>query len=255
MKELMIHVERIVRPIRATQSRKLRMRRELLEHLEDALTQERERCPDDPAAIAQALRRLGPPAQLSAELQQSVPLLERTLLGRVGAERIHRWEPRAARFLFGVDRRIGAAHAAIIITAATFLPYAAGILVALRVAPADYLQAAIERPGATLLFNLLCLVLLLAFMMVCGRLMAAIAEPTPPRPPRLLGYAAIVVILLAVMMLACIVGLAARPVTPADLAAVTTLAAALLLTMTLLGRLVRTLRRPYDPWLTLEIAD
>ena len=37
MKELMIHVERIVRPVIATQGRKLRMRMELLAHLQAAL--------------------------------------------------------------------------------------------------------------------------------------------------------------------------------------------------------------------------
>ena len=49
-KDLMIYVERIVRPVRARQSRKLRMRRELLAHLEAALEEERCNRSDDAAA-------------------------------------------------------------------------------------------------------------------------------------------------------------------------------------------------------------
>src|SRR5689334_20531134 len=41
MKALMVHVERIVRPVRASARRKLRMRRELLVHLQSAVEQER----------------------------------------------------------------------------------------------------------------------------------------------------------------------------------------------------------------------
>lgn len=76
MKELMIHVERIVRPIRADAS-KLRMRRELLAHLEASFEQERARGLDEAAALAEAKRRLGDPAELRLELQASVSRLER----------------------------------------------------------------------------------------------------------------------------------------------------------------------------------
>ena len=41
IKKLMIHVETLVRPVRATESRKLKMRRELLAHLTEALEEER----------------------------------------------------------------------------------------------------------------------------------------------------------------------------------------------------------------------
>ena len=75
MKELMIHVERIVRPLRGDVS-KLRMRRELLAHLLAAYDQERlaGRSHDD--ALAEAKRRLGDPASLAAELQASMPWYE-----------------------------------------------------------------------------------------------------------------------------------------------------------------------------------
>lgn len=76
MKELMIHVERIVRPVRADWS-KLKMRRELLAHLQAAFEQERERGADEATAIAAAKRRLGDPAALTRQLQASVSRLER----------------------------------------------------------------------------------------------------------------------------------------------------------------------------------
>src|SRR5207247_1586234 len=76
--QLMIHVERIVRPIHADCS-KLRMRTELLGHLQTAFDEERARGLDEATALAEAKRRLGDPATLTRELQASVPRLERFL--------------------------------------------------------------------------------------------------------------------------------------------------------------------------------
>jgi hypothetical protein len=76
MKELMIHVERIVRPVRADWS-KARMRRELLEHLQAAFEEERARGLDEGAAVEAAKRRLGEAAELTRELQGSVSRFER----------------------------------------------------------------------------------------------------------------------------------------------------------------------------------
>jgi hypothetical protein len=73
----MIHVERIVRPVRADWS-KLPMRRELLAHLQAAFDEERARGLDEPAALAQAKQRLGDPAELTSQLQASVSRLERS---------------------------------------------------------------------------------------------------------------------------------------------------------------------------------
>ena len=83
MKELMIHVERIVRPLRASQPRKLRMRRELLAHLTAALEEERGRYPDEAGAMVAAKQRLGDPATLAQQLEQSVPRVERLLYTRI----------------------------------------------------------------------------------------------------------------------------------------------------------------------------
>ena len=83
MKELMVHVERIVRPVRAMQFRKLRMRRELLAHLQAAFDEERAAGADETTARQRAEQRLGDPSELTRTLQQTVPWIERTLMMRV----------------------------------------------------------------------------------------------------------------------------------------------------------------------------
>jgi hypothetical protein len=80
MIELRKHVERTVRPIRASNFRKDRMREELLTHLTAIYDEERIQNPNDaPGALAAAVTRFGDPAELRAELQASVPWLESIL--------------------------------------------------------------------------------------------------------------------------------------------------------------------------------
>lgn len=77
MKALRIHVERIVRPIRASVPRKNKMREELLAHLRTAFDEERATVPTDEVAVSRAKQRLGDPDALRAELQSAVPWYER----------------------------------------------------------------------------------------------------------------------------------------------------------------------------------
>ncbi|HEV8061525.1 MAG TPA: permease prefix domain 1-containing protein [Gemmataceae bacterium] len=77
MNEFMIHVERIVRPIRAIDDHKDRMREELLAHLQASYEEERARQPDEAVARAKAIASLGDPALLRSELQDSVSRMER----------------------------------------------------------------------------------------------------------------------------------------------------------------------------------
>jgi hypothetical protein len=76
---LMIHVERIVRDLRAGPQRKLRMRRELLGHLQAARDEELKLGLSNEQAIERAKQRLGDAAQLREELERAVPHLERAL--------------------------------------------------------------------------------------------------------------------------------------------------------------------------------
>ncbi|MGD0382189.1 MAG: hypothetical protein ABSA77_01625 [Thermoguttaceae bacterium] len=76
-KALMIEVERAVRPVRASQARKLRMREELLAHLTAIFEDEATRCRDEQTALNQAKQRFGDPRELARELQQTVPISSR----------------------------------------------------------------------------------------------------------------------------------------------------------------------------------
>ena len=77
MQQLRIHVERVVRPIRAAVGRKNKMREELLAHLVQKTQALMAAGADDSTACAEAIEQLGDPAALRADLQATVPALER----------------------------------------------------------------------------------------------------------------------------------------------------------------------------------
>jgi len=70
-------VERAVRPIRASMVRKRRMREELLDHLVTIYEEELGRLGDEEAALEQAKRRFGDPADLTKELRASLSRWDR----------------------------------------------------------------------------------------------------------------------------------------------------------------------------------
>ena len=74
---LKIAVERAVRPVQASVSTKLRMRRELYDHLRSIYDEEASRCDNDSQAVDRSLQRFGVPAELTNELQQTVSRMER----------------------------------------------------------------------------------------------------------------------------------------------------------------------------------
>jgi hypothetical protein len=77
MKELMVHVERAVRPVQACREHKDRMREELLAHLTELFEEERARLGDPAAALEEAIRRFGAAAELTPQLQGTVCRTER----------------------------------------------------------------------------------------------------------------------------------------------------------------------------------
>lgn len=79
MIELKRHVERAVRPIRASLRRKDRMREELFAHIQGIHAEERARGQSEEAAIARAIERFGDPVELNRSLQETVPAAERIL--------------------------------------------------------------------------------------------------------------------------------------------------------------------------------
>lgn len=81
-------VERAVRPVHATEQRKLRMREELLAHLTGVFVEEQQRLDDETAALAKSCERFGNPAELTEELNHSVGGWERF------AGAVEHWERR-----------------------------------------------------------------------------------------------------------------------------------------------------------------
>jgi hypothetical protein len=71
--QLKIIVERAVRPVRASTPRKRKMREELLAHLSGVFEEESARLGDDLAALERTAQRFGNPAELTSQLQETVP--------------------------------------------------------------------------------------------------------------------------------------------------------------------------------------
>jgi hypothetical protein len=76
---LKILVERAVRPVRASMCRKGKMREELLAHVTAVFEEEVARLGDEQAALARTAQRFGDPAELTGQLQEAVPALERVV--------------------------------------------------------------------------------------------------------------------------------------------------------------------------------
>jgi hypothetical protein len=71
--QLKVIVERAVRPVRASTSRKRKMREELLAHVVGVFEEESAKLGDDRAALEQTELRFGNPALVTSQLQESVP--------------------------------------------------------------------------------------------------------------------------------------------------------------------------------------
>lgn len=78
--QLQIIVERAVRPVWASRSRKHKMREELLAHVTAAFDEESGGPGDERLALERTERRFGNPAELTVQLQESVPPSDRWVL-------------------------------------------------------------------------------------------------------------------------------------------------------------------------------
>jgi hypothetical protein len=84
--QLKIIVERAVRPVRASTARKRKMREELLAHVSGVFAEESANRGDDRAALERTALRFGNRAEVTSQLQESVP----------ASDALHRfWEGRA----------------------------------------------------------------------------------------------------------------------------------------------------------------
>jgi hypothetical protein len=71
--QLQIIVERAVRPVRASTARKRKMRQELLAHVVGVFEEESAKLSDERAAVERTALRFGNPAEVTSQLQESVP--------------------------------------------------------------------------------------------------------------------------------------------------------------------------------------
>jgi hypothetical protein len=251
--ELMIHVERIVRPVRAMQSRKLRMRRELLAHLQAAYDEERAAGADEAIARDRASQRLGNPRELTQSLQQSVPWLERTLMMRVpGVSAVDRLE-KHSEALWGLDRGATLLHSGIVLLGGATLGYFALLFAILVLSPKNLLASAIERPGAALLMNLFNIVAVIALSLSITHFMFAVTRRQRPRWHRL--RMTLIVLLPMLVMTVAVATVERRAPRLGEFAECISIGVGLLLWTFAVAEIVRRLRRPYDPWLTLDIAE
>jgi ATP-dependent Clp protease ATP-binding subunit ClpC len=91
--QLKIIVERAIRPVRAGIARKRKMREELLAHVVGVFEEEAARLGDDRVALERTALRFGNPAEVTIQLQESVPTGDRS-----GASALWRAAQLAAAF-------------------------------------------------------------------------------------------------------------------------------------------------------------
>jgi hypothetical protein len=91
--QLKIIVERAVRPVRASTNCKRKMREELLAHVSGVFEEESAKLGDESLALERTQQRFGNPGELTAQLQESVPMgdgFERFWEGRPGQSTLRR---------------------------------------------------------------------------------------------------------------------------------------------------------------------
>jgi hypothetical protein len=255
MQELMIHVERIVRPVCATQRRKLTMRRELMAHLETTLAEEEQR--DRAGALDRAKKRLGDPLELTRQLQASVPFYQRLLLGRVpAAPGVDKWERDSAERWWGMGRPMTMGHSSIFILTAMSLLFLPGLLVFTLFKPASGYP--VTLPDNPTLYRIVAgLTLFLVWFLFCyalrflGVITAAFERKlTATRAWRSLVF----FIALQVTLMNCITYVVMRrPATLGESAASVLAILVLTTLMSLIAAGVARLRARFDEWMTLDL--
>ena len=257
MNELMTHVERIVRPVRASASRKLRMRQELLAHLQQAVEDEQSAGLDAAASVQGATRRLGEPGELTRSLQQSVPWIERVLMSKIPApptlsrraERFTRW--------WKFDHPMTVTHALILFLSSTLLPLLAleFLGLTLRLDRAQVLRHVADDPIGLSVLNAATAIIAIALIIICSRFSAALAlSGKRLRPMAAARYAVTIIILPALALFGTLIWMHRHPAFR-DFALGLGTGVVLLGLLATGARLVKRLGHPYIEWLAIEIAE
>lgn len=252
--ELMLHVERIVRPVRASQRRRLRMRNELLAHLQAALAEELRRLPDDElAAIENAKQRLGEPVELTKRLQQTVSLWERVLLAKAPlGRRVDELERRMDRLVYGTRSGMTNTHGMIVAALVGLIGLPLYTLQIVR----DVLTRS-GRPVAHVELFLIGMLVGAYLLMFLGfRFVFAAAAPEAERNLHGLLWRGLLIFALQIGMacFATAVG-ADRAPTIGEAIVVAAVSLAMLLVAGFVGWRIGIRRRPYDEWMQLDIAE
>jgi hypothetical protein len=122
MTGLKIIVERAVRPVRASNSHRRKYREELLAHVVGVYEEEHARLGDDQAALERTAVRFGNPAEVTRQLQESVPAGDRI---------VRIWEGRPGEATLWVLLRLAYVAIACGLVAACVVVLAAGRVAAL----------------------------------------------------------------------------------------------------------------------------
>jgi hypothetical protein len=246
MKELMIHVERIVRPLHASRARKLRMRQELLAHLQAAFDEEREHCPDETTAVVRATQRLGDPAQLAHQLQKSLPLIEGILYTKVpfhvGLDELERFSPATGMLALIVESYLSLRT---LVLAAPFL---------FSDTAHRFSNLLVDHPLRCLIGSLALGFIMLIWVCICIKFATTVALSVKAwRLKRVIQCAFAIVGMLAIWTLAA-AEIAGQTATISLVGRSVALSSILLLILTSIGRVFARIPRPYEKWLSLDIA-
>lgn len=101
--ELLVLVERVVRPLPVSMERRKRLRSDFLDHLHAIHVEELARDQDATAAIARTQQRFGDPAELTAELRRTIRWTD---TGKFWLERLWAQRPAESALLY-VGRLVG----------------------------------------------------------------------------------------------------------------------------------------------------
>jgi hypothetical protein len=250
----MVHVERIVRPVAAFEPRKLRMRRELLAHLQQAVEEERGNADgNEPASVERAMRRLGEPAELTRQLQQSVPWIERLLMVKPPIlQRLEQVELWADAKIYGTRGKLTPGHQAILV-------FLAGPLAGLPGYTPHVVRDVLTHTGSVAhpaLFFCGVLLSICVMLALSFRLVSAATDPVKPvwRPGVIALIAALLTVQLSFPFIAAAT-VADRLPTVTDVSCTIGVTIVLLLCSLLAARWVARLRLPYDQWLQLDLAS
>jgi hypothetical protein len=155
--------------------------------------------------------------------------------------------------IFGMDYQITLLHSAIITLGGAALAYMALLLAVLVLPPREMLAAILRSPAAGWTMNLVNIAGLIILLFTSLAFMFDVARSRRLREqgPRI----AILLLMPTVIMSVAVAATAKRAPVPHEVMRSVIIGVALLLSTLSLAKIVARQRRPYDSWLTLDIAE